>query len=41
VFTYRVANGERLLRPISARFMHAQEIAFYERAKEVSGSEDR
>ena len=39
VFTYRVIEGARLLRPISARYMHAQEIAFYE--KEISGSEER
>ncbi len=29
-FTYRAAGGQRLIRPISARFMHAKEIQHYE-----------
>jgi uncharacterized DUF497 family protein len=29
-FTYRVRDGERWLRPISARFMHAKEVRHYE-----------
>jgi uncharacterized protein len=31
VFTIRRRNGERLIRPISARYMHRQEVASYER----------
>jgi len=31
VFTIRARNGERLIRPISARYMHAREIASYEK----------
>jgi uncharacterized DUF497 family protein len=31
VFTIRQQGGQRLIRPISARYMHAQEIAWYER----------
>jgi hypothetical protein len=30
VFTLRTSNGRRLIRPISARYMHAKEIARYE-----------
>ena len=30
VFTLRVRNGERLIRPISARYMHRKEIDSYE-----------
>jgi uncharacterized DUF497 family protein len=30
VFTIRVVDGERLLRPISARYMHAREARKYE-----------
>lgn len=30
-FTLRTPAGERLIRPISARFMHAKEITYYER----------
>ena len=32
VFTIRSRGGHRLIRPISARFMHAKEIAVYEKA---------
>lgn len=32
VFTYRRLGGEQAVRPISARFMHAKEIARYEQA---------
>lgn len=35
VFTWRVIFGERLLRPISARYMHSKEIEAYEQQKEV------
>lgn len=31
-FTLRDAGGGRLIRPISARFMHAKEVAHYEQA---------
>jgi len=31
-FTMRQVGGETLIRPISARFMHAKEIAQYEKA---------
>jgi uncharacterized DUF497 family protein len=30
VFTVRERNGERLIRPISARYMHRKEVAHYE-----------
>lgn len=30
VFMYRIVEGETLIRPISARFMHQKEIAYYE-----------
>jgi uncharacterized DUF497 family protein len=29
-FTLRTSNGRRLIRPISARYMHAKEIARYD-----------
>lgn len=29
-FTYREIEGQRLIRPISARFMHAKEVKHYE-----------
>jgi uncharacterized protein len=32
-FTLRVQNGARLVRPISARYMHAREIQRYEAAR--------
>jgi len=31
VFTTRLQGGRRLIRPISARYMHAKEIASYEK----------
>ena len=31
VFTIRVRDGERLIRPISARYMHRKEIKNYEK----------
>ena len=33
VFTTRVREGNRLIRPLSARFMHAKEIEFYAKQK--------
>jgi uncharacterized protein len=33
VFTLREAQGKRLIRPISARYMHLKEIQNYERQK--------
>jgi uncharacterized protein len=36
VFTIRTRNGERLIRPISARYMHRKEVEHYE--KETPGS---
>lgn len=30
VFTFRERNGVRLIRPISARYMHKKEINYYE-----------
>lgn len=38
VFTIRTKNGLRLLRPLTARYMHAKEIAFYEKAYEEESS---
>ncbi len=32
IFTLRELNEETLVRPISARFMHKQEIRLYEKA---------
>ena len=32
-FTVRERNGERLIRPVSARFMHGKEIEGYEEAE--------
>lgn len=32
VFTLRLVNGERKLRPISARYMHQKEINHYEKS---------
>ena len=29
-FTLRARDGQRLIRPVSARFMHAREVAAYE-----------
>jgi len=31
VFTVRLKGGRRLVRPISARYMHAKEVASYEK----------
>jgi hypothetical protein len=31
-FTMRTKDGRRLIRPVSARYMHAKEIAAYEKA---------
>jgi uncharacterized DUF497 family protein len=31
-FTMRTKEGRRLIRPVSARYMHAREIAAYEKA---------
>jgi uncharacterized DUF497 family protein len=31
-FTMRTTNGRRLIRPVTARYMHAREIAAYEKA---------
>lgn len=41
-FTIRQVDGARLIRPISARFMHAKEVRRYEdfEAEEGSGSAD-
>jgi uncharacterized protein len=33
VFTLRESDGQKLIRPISARYMHAKEIENYERQK--------
>jgi uncharacterized protein len=30
-FTLRTTNGRRLIRPVTARYMHAREIAAYEK----------
>ncbi len=32
VFTWRQGPGQKLLRPISARYMHREEVADYEKA---------
>ena len=32
VFTFRENGGSRLIRPISARYMHRKEVAFYEKS---------
>jgi uncharacterized DUF497 family protein len=37
-FTYRVRDGERWLRPISARFMHAKEVRHFQ--EEVAHREE-
>ncbi len=41
VFTIRFREGFVLIRPISARYMHAKEIAHYEKAQATSGSYER
>jgi len=38
VFTFRVRHGQRVVRPISARYMHAKEARRY--AEESSRAED-
>ena len=42
-FTMRTTNKSRLIRPVSARYMHREEISAYEKAygKERSTAEDR
>jgi uncharacterized DUF497 family protein len=43
-FTMRTTNGRRLIRPVTARYMHAREIAAYEKAayeKESAAPENR
>ena len=39
VFTLRQRNGATLIRPISARYMHRKEVAYYE--KEIAKTEKR
>ena len=39
VFTLRTRRGKRLVRPISARFMHKKEVDYYE--KETSALQKR
>ena len=39
VFTLRTRRGQTLIRPISARFMHAREVAHYE--TETARTKDR
>jgi len=39
-FTLRTREGRRLIRPVTARYMHAKEIAAYEK-EESSEAEDR
>jgi uncharacterized DUF497 family protein len=38
VFTLRERGGQSLIRPISARYMHAKEVAHYE--KEIAAPEE-
>jgi uncharacterized protein len=35
VFTLRLMGGEMLIRPISARYMHAKEVQRYERSEDI------
>jgi len=35
VFTFRDRSGRRLIRPISARYMHRKEVDAYERTKKA------
>jgi uncharacterized DUF497 family protein len=37
-FTIRVRNNRRFIRPVTARFMHAKEVAAYE--EEISAAEN-
>jgi len=41
VFTMRFRDGFVFIRPISARYMHAKEIAHYEKAQGASRSYER
>jgi uncharacterized DUF497 family protein len=41
VFTIRFRDGLVFIRPISARYMHAKEVAHYEKAQAASGSHER
>jgi uncharacterized protein len=42
VFTVREHNGDTLIRPISARYMHKEEMANYEKnAQEITGPKNR
>jgi hypothetical protein len=38
-FTFRVRNRQRLVRPVSARYMHAKEIAAYEKEESAQAEE--
>jgi uncharacterized DUF497 family protein len=38
-FTLRTKNHHRLIRPVTARYMHAKEIAAYEAYEKEEGSE--
>jgi uncharacterized DUF497 family protein len=40
VFTLRTKSGRRLIRPVTARYMHAKEIAAYEK-EEGAKAENR
>ena len=40
-FTFRHRDGLTLVRPISARYMHAKEIAHYEKAQAASRIDER
>jgi uncharacterized protein len=37
-FTMRTKEGQRLIRPVTARYMHAREIAAYEKAPDEKES---
>ena len=37
-FTFRDKNGRRYIRPVTARYMHAKEVAAYEKACEAEGA---
>jgi uncharacterized protein len=39
-FTLRVKDGRRLIRPITARYMHAKEIAAYETTEQSPEAEE-
>lgn len=39
-FTFREWNGERLIRPVTARYMHRKEIEGYEENEKGSEAED-